>query len=73
MSHSPNHQLRKHTPARVTMRGITFVQAYDRQPVKFHTSPTLILAWSRDGEAVFALPGGGRATLNELHKQLEQQ
>lgn len=72
MKQLPRPSDKKRSQARITIRGITFVQAYNRSPDDTRSyAPTLALAWSQDGEAIFALPGGGRATLLELRKQFE--
>lgn len=53
--------------ARVTIGGFTFVQAHRQYlPGSSMTVPI----FTSQGDPIYALPGGGRATLPELRKKL---
>jgi hypothetical protein len=55
-------------PEQLTINGRTFVQAVN--VIKRGNTRHIVPAYDNDGQPVFALPGGGRATEKELKNGL---
>jgi len=55
--------------ARITVNGIQLIQACSFKNKKGFTSPVMTPETDKHGDPIFALPGGGRAGLDDLLKK----